>query len=68
MNHKSITTDVLVIGGGLAGCFAAINASKSGADVLVDKNHVGRTGCTTYASGMVLFNPEWGDDIEEWLE
>jgi len=69
MSLKSITTDVLVIGGGLAGCFAAIKARKSGADViLVDKNHVGRTGCTIYASGMALFNPEWGDDLDEWLE
>ena len=69
MNPKNITTDVLVIGGGLAGCFAAIRASSSGADViLVDKNHVGRTGCTIYASGMALFNPEWGDNLEEWLE
>jgi glycine/D-amino acid oxidase-like deaminating enzyme len=30
--HK---TDVLVLGGGIAGCHAAINARKAGADVLV---------------------------------
>jgi succinate dehydrogenase/fumarate reductase flavoprotein subunit len=69
MNPKAISTDVLVIGGGLAGCFAAIKARSSGVDVvLVDKNHVGRTGCSIYASGMALFNPEWGDSLEDWLE
>ena len=69
LNGTVIKADVLVIGGGLAGCFAAVAARKSGADVvLVDKNYVGRTGCSVYASGMGLHNPEWGDDIEEWLE
>jgi len=64
-----LETDVLVIGGGLAGCFAAVGARRSGVDVvLVDKNYVGRTGSSVYASGMGLYNPDWGDDIEEWLE
>jgi len=64
-----VETDVLVIGGGLAGCFTAVGARSSGADVvLVDKNYVGRTGCSVYAAGMALFNPDWGDDIEAWLE
>ncbi|NLV50968.1 MAG: FAD-binding protein, partial [Clostridiales bacterium] len=38
--------DVLVIGGGLAGSFAAINAAKKGASVIVtDKGAIVRSGC-----------------------
>ena len=33
-----VETDVLVVGGGMAGCFAAIKAKEQGVDVtLVDK-------------------------------
>ncbi|MBR2832641.1 MAG: FAD-binding protein [Oscillospiraceae bacterium] len=38
--------DVLVVGGGLAGAFAAINAAKKGARVIVtDKGAIVRSGC-----------------------
>jgi succinate dehydrogenase/fumarate reductase flavoprotein subunit len=38
--------DVLVVGGGLAGCFAAIQAAKRGAKVIVvDKAPIVRSGC-----------------------
>jgi len=68
MADKVIYTDVLVVGGGLAGCFAAIRARSLGVDVtLVDKNYVGRTGCSIFAGGMLVFNHDWGDKIEEWL-
>ncbi len=44
-NH--ITTDVLIIGGGVAGCHAAINATRRGAKVVViDKGPVRRSGCS----------------------
>ncbi len=40
-----IDTDVLVIGGGYAGAFAAVEAKKAGLNVvLVDKGTVGRSG------------------------
>ena len=69
MIDKIIETDILVIGGGLAGCFAAVRARELGADVtLVDKNNVGRSGCSVYAAGMLVFNPDWDDDIDAWLE
>ncbi|MDL2307176.1 FAD-dependent oxidoreductase [Desulfovibrio sp. OttesenSCG-928-C06] len=43
--RKVIKTDVLVVGGGLAGCSAAIRAAEKGASVLlVDKSHVRRSG------------------------
>ena len=35
MNDEHITTDVLVLGGGLAGCFAVIKAAEAGARVVL---------------------------------
>jgi succinate dehydrogenase/fumarate reductase flavoprotein subunit len=40
---KVIETDVLVIGGGQAGLFAAIKAKEQGVDItLVDKGYAGK--------------------------
>ncbi|MPZ59105.1 MAG: FAD-binding protein [Rhizobiales bacterium] len=50
--HEAVTlsTDVLVIGAGGAGMFAAVSAARNGADViLIDKNVVGRGGATIMA-------------------
>ncbi|MFZ2331400.1 MAG: FAD-binding protein, partial [Atribacterota bacterium] len=45
MAEKRLKTDVLVIGGGLAGCFTAVTAREAGAEViLVEKNYCGKTG------------------------
>ena len=42
-----IETDVLVLGGGVAGCAAAIKSREQGLDVtLVDKAYVGKSGTT----------------------
>ena len=45
---SSVATDVLVIGGGGAGCQAAIAAKKAGADsvAIVEKGIIGASGCT----------------------
>ena len=46
MSEKRLKTDVLVIGGGMAGCFAAIKASEMGKNVaLLDKATLRRGGC-----------------------
>ena len=46
----NLATDVLVVGGGGAGMFAAIAAARNGAQVvLADKNVVGRGGATIMA-------------------
>lgn len=46
----SLATDVLVIGGGLAGAWAAVAAAQAGADVvLVDKGYCGTSGVTATA-------------------
>jgi succinate dehydrogenase/fumarate reductase flavoprotein subunit len=45
--ENTITSDVLIIGGGVAGCHAAINAVRRGAKVVViDKGPVRRSGCS----------------------
>lgn len=44
---NAITTDVLIIGGGMAAAWAAIGAAKAGAAVtLVDKGYLGTSGVT----------------------
>ncbi len=48
------TTDVLVIGAGAAGMYAAIEASRNGADVLIlDRSLIGRGGATVMAQMTV---------------
>ena len=45
--------DVLIIGGGLAACMAALEASKRGMDViLVDKGRLGRSGSSPTSGGV----------------
>ena len=63
-----IQTDVLVIGGGIAGAFAAIKAREKGAEVaLVDKAFFGRSGCSGLASGVYgAYMP--GDDLDAWIK
>jgi len=67
-SDRVIECDVLVIGGGIAGCMAAIKAEEAGAKVvLVDKGFVSRTGQSPYVDSHLVFNPEWGDNLDEWL-
>lgn len=66
---SSATTDILVIGGGMAGVMAAIKAARLGANVtLVDKGSVGRSGQTPFANGFRVFDEEAGDDRETWIK
>jgi succinate dehydrogenase/fumarate reductase flavoprotein subunit len=45
--EHAVTADVLVLGGGVAGCHAAINAARRGMKVVViDKGPVRRSGCS----------------------
>lgn len=47
--------DVLVIGGGIAGTFAAIKAKEAGLPkvVQVDKGHIGKSGMSAFAAGVM---------------
>ncbi|MDY0339946.1 MAG: FAD-binding protein [Coriobacteriia bacterium] len=63
-----IDTDILVIGGGYAGAFAAVEAKKAGLNVvLVDKGTVGRSGQTPWANGFNVFDEAAGDNREEMI-
>lgn len=70
VNH--ITVDVLVVGGGLAGCSTAIAAARKGVSVAVaDKAPIRRSGCG--GAGMdhyltILDNPKTPMTPEENLE
>ena len=55
------TSEILIIGAGIAGCASAYYLAKSGADVLViDKDPIG-THASKYALG--LLNPLTGSEI-----
>ena len=56
MQTKIIKTDILIIGGGTAGCFAAITiAENSGAEVIIaEKANIKRSGCL--AAGVNALN------------
>ena len=57
---KTIKTDILVIGGGLSGCMAAINASDHGAEVaIMEKSHTERSGAAgTGNDHFWFYDPE----------
>lgn len=49
--------DVLVIGGGMAGLFAAVKAHDAGAKVMmVSKGRLGSSGLTPFAKGIFVFD------------
>ena len=69
MKEYVVETDVLVIGAGFAGFFAAIKAKEKGVDVtLVDKCYAGKSGSSAYPDTWLTFNPEWGHKLEAWMD
>ncbi|HBM16900.1 MAG TPA: succinate dehydrogenase/fumarate reductase flavoprotein subunit [Lentisphaeria bacterium] len=61
--------DVLVIGGGMAGFYAAIRANQKGLKVTItDKGTVGRSGFTPWANTFSIFDESLGDDPQEWIK
>ena len=62
--------DVLVIGGGMAGLFAAVKAHDAGAKVmLVSKGRVGSSGQTPFAKGIFVFDPDsTKTSLDEFVE
>ncbi len=70
MISETLETDVLVIGGGIAGIRAAAEAANSGVTVmLTNKGHVGRDGAAVWMAGMgyqaALYPP---DSLEVHVE
>ncbi|MCK4952809.1 FAD-binding protein, partial [Candidatus Bathyarchaeota archaeon] len=67
--ERFFETDVLVIGGGMAGCFAAIKAKEKGVNVtLVDKGYVSNSGSSPWPHSYCVFNPEWGHNLNDWMD
>lgn len=61
-----IAVDVLVIGGGFGGVWAALRAAECGAGVvLIDKARVSRSGASTMSGGVTTC-PQDGDDLDIW--
>lgn len=61
-----ISTDVLILGGGFAGTWAALRAADVGAKVtLVDKAFVSRSGASPISGGITTC-PLDGDDLDDW--
>jgi succinate dehydrogenase/fumarate reductase flavoprotein subunit len=68
-NGVSATADVLVIGGGPAGCWAAITAAENGASVvLVDKGYCGTSGATASAGTGVWYVDPDEDEREKAIQ
>ncbi|MGB5667398.1 MAG: FAD-binding protein [Maribacter sp.] len=65
-----LSTDVLVIGSGMAGLFAAVKAHDAGAKVLmVSKGRLGASGQTPFAKGIFAYDPENEKvSIDEFVE
>lgn len=65
--EEIVETDLLVAGGGLAGCWAAIAASDLGAKVtLVDKGAVARSGDAVFCHDLLAPTPE--KELDTWLK
>ena len=67
MNVERLKTDILILGAGGAGLFAALHAFKANPDLditIVSKGLLGKCGCTRMVQGgyNVALNP--GDSIE----
>ena len=67
MNVEHLKTDILILGAGGAGLFAALHALKANLDLditIVSKGLLGKCGCTRMVQGgyNVALNP--GDSIE----
>ncbi len=67
MAIKSIDTEILVLGGGLAGTFAAIKAKEAGVRkvTLVSRGNLGKDGVSTFAAGMYAMSATPEDDKDE---
>ena len=63
-------TDVLVIGGGMAGLFAAVKAHDAGAGtMIVSKGRLGSSGMTPFAKGFFIYDPEKEEtSVDEFVD
>jgi len=68
MEMAHLKTDVLVVGAGIAGWFAADKAIQQGANVvLVDKGYIGKAGQSVIAGHFSMITPDSGESADEWV-
>src|SRR5262249_15057856 len=59
------STDVVVVGGGAAGCYAALNLHRHGVrSIIVCKGFVGKSGASIFAGNLVLAGRALGNTEE----
>lgn len=69
VKQNRMETDVLVVGGGIAGAFAAVKACEMDAQVtVVVKGSVGRSGLTPGANTFFIYDPSLGDDYDAYIK
>ena len=66
---NKVKTDVLIIGGGMSGLFAAMKARREGVEVTIaEKNYFGRSGEVFMAEGFYsVFDPQLGHNLDDWM-
>jgi succinate dehydrogenase/fumarate reductase flavoprotein subunit len=61
-----LSTDVVIVGGGAAGCYAAINLNKKGVKTLIIcKGLVGKSGASIFAGNLVVSGKLLGNTDEQ---
>lgn len=70
ITSKETTSDILVVGSGMAGLFAAVKGHDAGAKVLmVSKGRLGSSGQTPFAKGMFVYDSKSEDKtIDEFVK
>lgn len=70
MEYAENEADVLVVGSGMAGLFAAVKAHDAGAKVLmVSKGRLGSSGQTPFAKGIFAYDPATAKmSLDEFVE
>ncbi len=59
IDKNKISTDVLVVGSGMAGLFAAVKAHDAGSNVvMVSKGRLGSSGQTPFAKGIFAYDKD----------
>jgi len=62
---RVVTTDVAVIGGGAAGCYAALNLTRQGIKpLIICKGLVGKSGASLFAGNLVISGRALGNSEE----